>query len=721
MNRLNYAIVLAAIMAVLAYVLDGWLVKAMVAVGSLGGWAVYAQRHRLYGLSLYLLVLFLAYMCADVLAFADISIGAYLSYAIFCTTLGGCITLARRGGATLQVFTVLTHTVFVILPAFYIIHYAVFAAEITSDVYHGILQTNVVEALEFARTTGIAARLPVPAVGIILITFCLCRYLRREKIIRMHTTQVFLLLTLVAATGWSGTSKWAPDTGPRVTRDLGLYTIRYYNRLRLFKRRTAARDISQVNYTATKAGTGETYVYVIGESLNKHHLQIYGYPRATTPNLAAERELLIFNNAYSSHIQTAHALVKALTVATQYNGLQWYEAVSIIDIARKANITTYWISNQNLFSFFISAITLLAQHTDHHIHLGDAFYDSPHYDEVLFPHIARVLAKDTQDNRIIFVHLMGNHADYCFRFTAEYERFIGKLPASTHGSAAQGSAAYHKKVNCYDNSVLYNDFVVSEILSMVKKRAGVNGFIYLSDHADDVLGDKVKIMHSFSYQMTSIPMLMWFSPAYRQKYPHAYQNLQNNGDKLFSGDLLYDTLLGIMAIASDKYHARADLSSSTYELKDDEALVLNGRHKYADNIRWRQRRHITALVAAGDGQRAIPSRVNNIGKLKQAWRDGSRAFAIDLTRQDSCLVVEATDMCLLDFLSHVDMSSIEKLWLRGSPLHGDSLTAALAKIKARVPAALLVVSIHNCSDNFNKLKTAGGGGPPELCPVFSSA
>lgn len=707
MKRLDYIIVLAAIMAVLAYVLGGWLVKAVVAIGSLGGWAVYAQRYRLYGLSLYLSALFLSYLCADMLAFADISIGAYISYAIFCTTLGGCITLARQGSAMLQVFTVLTNTVFIILPTFYIGHYVVFSAEITRDVYHGMLQTNVAEAIEFARTTGITEHLPVPAVCIILITFFLCRYLRREKMIRTHTAKIFLLLVLIAATGWSGTSKLTTDTGPRVTRDLGLYTIRYYNRLRLFKRRTAARDISKVKYTATKAGKGETYVFVIGESLNKHHLQIYGYPRATTPNLAAERELLIFNNAYSSHIHTAHALVKALTVANQYNGLEWYEAVSIIDIARKANMTTFWISNQNLFSFFISAITLFAQHTDHHQHLGDAFYDSPHYDEVLFPHVARVLAEDTQDNRIIFVHLMGNHADYCLRFTAEYARFTGKLPVSTYGRITQSKPPYHRKVNCYDNSVLYNDFVVSQMLSMVKKRTGVNGFIYFSDHADDVLGDEVKVMHSFSYQMTSIPLIMWFSSAYRQKYPHAYQNLQNNRDKLFSGDLLYDTLLGVMAIDSDKYNAHADLSSSSYQLKDSEALVLNGQHKYEDNIRWRQQKHIAALVAAGDGHRAIPSQVNNIGKLKEVWRDGSRAFAIDLTYRDSCLVVEATDMCLLDFLSHVDMSQIKKLWLRGKSLPVDNLTAALAEIKARVPAAAIVADIGNCADNSSAFKTHG--------------
>ena len=706
MNRLNYAIATAGIMAVLAFVLGGWLVKAALALGSVTCWAIYAYHHRLWGLSLYLIAVLGLHLCADVLTFADMSVGAIISYAIFCVTLGGCITLARRGSKMLQVFTVLTNTVFIVLPTFYITHYVVFSAGVTRDVYHGMLQTNLAEAIEFTRTTGIAEHLPVPVFCIILLTLLLCLYLRKTKLIQANTKKVFVLLTLVAATGWSGTSKRAPDTGPRVTRDLGLYTIKYYNRLRLFKRRTAKRDISDVQYTASKSGKSETYVIVIGESLNRHHMQIYGYPRRTTPRLAAEKSLLFFHNVYSTHIQTAHALVKAFTTATQYNGREWYQSVSIIDILKKTKTKTFWISNQNLFSFFIDAITLFAQNTDHHFHVGDAFYDTPHYDEVLLPHIERVLANNVHDNRVIFVHLMGNHADYCLRYPPAYTRYHGSLDASVYGSLAQTQVSHQQQINCYDNSVLYNDFIVGDILSMLKKRTGVNGFIYFSDHAVDLLADKVKIMHSFSHEMTSIPLLMWFSPAYREQYPHVYQNLQNNRHQLFSGDLLYDTLLGVMAIASNQYNPRADLSSSVYELKDNEALALNGKRRYQDNIYWQQRKHLTALVAEGQDNRAIPAQINNLGKLREAWHDGSRAFAVDLRHTDTCLAVGNSGMCLLDFLSHVDASQIKKLWLKISNLHVPGLSVELSKIKSLLPAAQTIVDIP-CFDNFKSFELSG--------------
>ena len=733
MNRLNFAIAIAALMAVLAFVLGGWLMKAIVAVCSLTCFTIYAHRQNLWGLSLYLFAMLILYLCADILTFADFSLGAVISYVIFCITLGGCIILARQGSAKLKVFTVLANLVFIFLPAFYLTYYVVFATGVTDDVYYGILQTNIAEALEFTRVHGINAHLPVPVLCIILTTVLLCLYLRKTKIIHAKTIKVFLLLTLVAATGWSGTSKHAPDdTGPRITRNFGLYAGRYYNRLRLFKRRTAKRDISNINYRATKTGKGETYVIAIGETLNKRHMQIYGYPRATTPMLAVEKDLLIFNNTYSNHILTGVVLSQAFTASTQYNGTKWYEAVSVIDVLQMVKVNTAWLTNQDLYGAWLGIGILLGKQADHYLHMGNVFSGSLHVDGDLIPHVERILTQNTHDNRVIFVHLMGNHEDFCARYPPAYARYRGKLDVAIHGDLAHTTASHRQRINCYDNSVLYNDYIVSTMLAMVKQRKGINGFVYFSDHGIDLMADEIKLVHNFTYEMTNIPMVAWFSQAYREKYPHAYQNLQNNRDKLFSNDLLYDTLLGMMAVDTNQYEPRNDLSSSVYELKDSEALVLDGQHKYSDNIYWQQKRSIAALVAAGDNNRAMPARVNNVGKLKEAWRDGSRAFAIDLRYTNSCLAVGHSDMCLQEFLSHVDAtsvargsapdspplpSSITKLWLKIGNMHMGDLQAELQKIKTTTPTAAIVIDIGNCADNY---KTFEAQGWQLSCPLSST-
>lgn len=703
-SSLDHAVILAAVMAVLAFAHEGWLVKFCVATSSLVSFIIHTHHKRLYGLSLYLLAVLALYICADILTFNNFSPDAILSYIILCISIGYCIIIGKNK-RNIRILFIVANLLFIIIPLFYVTYYVVFSTGVTRDVYYGMLQTNMAEAIEFARNSGIANHLPIPVLCLVIITFFLCRYLYGERVIEKRTRKMFLLVSLIAAVGWSG--------HPRIAKDMGAYTLRYYNRMRLFKRRTSKRNIAnRINFTATKKGKGETYLVVIGESLNRHHMQIYGYPRATTPALATEKELLVFRNTYSSHIHTSHALAEAFTTSNQYNKIKWFESVSIIDVLQKARIKTFWLSNQNLFGFWINVVTLFAKQADYHYHLGDAFYESPHFDEVLLPHVSRILKTETQTNRVIFAHLHGNHIDYCLRFPPTYARFKGRLPTATHGILAQGEASHQKKINCYDNSVLYNDFVVSQMLAMLKNIKGVRGFIYFSDHAVDILADREKMISSYSYEMTSIPFVAWFSEEYRNKYLEVYQNLKNNSVKLFSNDMLYDTLLGIFAIKTNQYNARADLSSTAYSLEEDEALVLSGERKYGDkaNTRWQQKKRIADIIAHRDGSKVIPAQVNNIGKLLEIWRDGYRSFAVDLFYKDMCLTVGQSNMCLQNFLAHVSTNRIEKLWLQIKDFRTDDARYVLTKLRQVediVAAEKIIVETSNCINAFKFHKQNG--------------
>ena len=131
---------------------------------------------------------------------------------------------------------------------------------------------------------------------------------------------------------------------------------------------------------------------------------------------------------------------------------------------------------------------------------------------------------------------------FCNRYPSDFAIFHGRLDKSFFGNIAK--AHYYEKINCYDNSILYQDFIISSILKMLKKVDGVSGFIFFSDHGEDVLSNIVRNLGVISYDMLDIPMLMWFSEPYKQKYPLRYQDTRSNKDKLFSNDLMYDTLIG---------------------------------------------------------------------------------------------------------------------------------------------------------------------------------
>ena len=102
-----------------------------------------------------------------------------------------------------------------------------------------------------------------------------------------------------------------------------------------------------------------------------------------------------------------------------------------------------------------------------------------------------------------------------------------------------------KNINCYDNSVLYNDFVIASLLKTLRSKNGISSLIYLSDHPEDVFSEFGHNSDKFTFPMTQIPLLMWFSEAYRHTYADKFFAMEQNSEALFGNDFLYDSLIGI--------------------------------------------------------------------------------------------------------------------------------------------------------------------------------
>jgi len=74
--------------------------------------------------------------------------------------------------------------------------------------------------------------------------------------------------------------------------------------------------------------------------------------------------------------------------------------------------------------------------------------------------------------------------------------------------------------------------------------------------------------------MTQIPMIAWFSDK--------YYSLQKHKNTLFSNDILYDIMVGLFDIRTDKYNAKYDFSSKEYNLDPKDASLLHGKKYYTE-------------------------------------------------------------------------------------------------------------------------------------------
>lgn len=534
---------------------------------------IYLYKKKYFYVAINSYIILLLFLFADKINFGIIGFRTQMAYSsLMLLIMFSFIFLFQELSQKISkklilLFTIMITIILYSLPLFYIIYSISFHIGITKDIIYAMNQTNFQESLEFAQSFLSLYWLLLIIFLVTLSTILLTQQSKMKTTKIKKSTLVFLLFFML-------TNVIVFRNKTQLFIFLKNATTEYEKALSLFKNEQDKMRTGKIVFHANKDNKGETYIVIIGESLNKYHMGIYGYDKKTTPYLSAiSHSYLKFNNSYSNHTHTMPVLSLALTEANQLNNKSFYNSLSIINILNKANFETYWVSNQNMYGRWDNLVSIIAHQTDHLFSINHASGKTTRtqkYDAEVLKPIKNILSKyNSNKNKIIFVHLIGSHTNYCGRYPSEFKKF----------NFLNGTS---DKINCYDNSVLYNDYVIYSILKLLKSSKGIKGLIYMSDHGEDIDRGLGHNSSKFTYDMTQIPLIMWFSPEYKEKYPSLYKNLNKNINKLFSNDLFYDSLLGIMQVNTQHYNSKYDLSSSTFMLKDSEAYTLHGKRKYVD-------------------------------------------------------------------------------------------------------------------------------------------
>ena len=343
--------------------------------------------------------------------------------------------------------------------------------------------------------------------------------------------------------------------------------------------RYASLIIDMENTLATRAPG--TVIFVIGESASRNYMHYYtpSFPYENTPwmeQMAAEREgFLVYRNTYSSWTQTVPVLERALTEKSQYNDKEFFESASLLDVAKKIGYHTYWFSNQGRYGQFDSAITMVAKTADMAEWTDDSYTFTTKYDESLLPYLTRI---DPSVNNFIVLHLMGSHIYYNNRYPDEWAKFTAE-----DGESAMTSAP------SYANSILYTDYILSQIFNYAEKNLNLRAMVYFSDH-----GENLKISHNpdvFSFDMVRIPFFIYLSPEYRAALPNRTATLAARREAYFTNDMMYDTVCGLLGAPSNRYDPRQDFSSPAYGFTRETLTTMFGNHALTED---------TTDEAAGD-------------------------------------------------------------------------------------------------------------------------
>ena len=272
------------------------------------------------------------------------------------------------------------------------------------------------------------------------------------------------------------------------------------------------------NLQDAHAGLPATLVLVIGESTNRGHMGLYGYPRSTTPRLEALRdELAVFSQVVAPRPYTIETLQQVLTFADQENPDLYLTQPSLMNLMKQAGYKTYWITNQQTMTKRNTMLTNFSQQADEQFYMNHSrAQNSREYDDNVLDPFSRVLAEPAE-RKFIVVHLLGTHMKYEYRYPPEYDVFKDRQGLADWATPAQVSV-----INSYDNAVLYNDYVVSSLIQRFAGSKAPGFMVYFSDHGEDVYDSPGHAVLGRNEgkptpPMYTVPFIVWASPSWQAR------------------------------------------------------------------------------------------------------------------------------------------------------------------------------------------------------------
>ena len=300
----------------------------------------------------------------------------------------------------------------------------------------------------------------------------------------------------------------------------------------------------------------EIRVVIIGESVRRDYMSVYGYPNNTTPFLNSAKGIFI-NGFVSPGPNTVSSLSRMLFKANpNENQILW--GINVISLANKSGYETYWISNQGVNGWgddLLFNLSKLAS-SAHFLKKGD--FDSGANDDIeMLPVFSQIINKN-QNSKVIYIHMMGSHEPVCKR--------LGEFKPSFNINSEAG---------CYAATIEKLDSFIKLITENLKGKK--YKLMYFSDH-----GLSVEKKHSFHdvdlYEEYQVPLF----------YLDSKEEKHINFNKTISG-------INLLDIYSSFINVKTNVTNSDYSFKlldqiqnDPDPIIFWEKYKPISSIQKKQ-------------------------------------------------------------------------------------------------------------------------------------
>lgn len=279
-------------------------------------------------------------------------------------------------------------------------------------------------------------------------------------------------------------------------------------------------------------------VLVIGESARKANFQLYGYGRENNPMLMKQEGVTCLEAVSCATYTTAgvRCILEPKEGGPLYEILPNYAQRMGCDVEWR---TVNW-GEPPVKTVYLDEKALHGMYPQ----------EDQSVDGILFAGLKQRIENSDRDKVLIILHTSTSHGpDYCHRVP---EQFYSFTPILDNVEQAQKNP--QALINAYDNSILYTDWLVSNLVDSLRSMEGWNtAMMYISDHGES-LGENNLFMHGIPMKMApreqcEIPFFVWTSQGFRTLKP------QMAVDQHY----VFHSVMNLLSVDCPDYNAELDI------------------------------------------------------------------------------------------------------------------------------------------------------------------
>jgi len=307
-------------------------------------------------------------------------------------------------------------------------------------------------------------------------------------------------------------------------------------------------------------GKKSILVIVVGETARAENFSLNGYTQATNPRLGKEA-VINFPSTHSCGTATAVSLPCMFSNLKQshFSDAEAKQNENLLDVLAHAGVSVLWRDNNSGCKNVCQRVPTENTET---LNIPGLCVDGECFDEVMLQGLQDHFDK-FQNNAVIVLHQKGSHGPAYYK--RHPDRFKVFTPECTNDQVQDCSRA--DIINAYDNTILYTDYFLSEVIQLLKKNAGKynTAMFYMSDHGES-LGENGIYLHGLPYvfapeEQKHIPFMLWLSKDFSKSFGLDTECIKQASSADYSHDNFFHSVLGMLDIKTTAYEADYDIFS----------------------------------------------------------------------------------------------------------------------------------------------------------------